>query len=538
MKFFLAAGAFLALAFSGGVPDLPISAVLALTGAFSIEEIAESELEIYYELMSHPLDLNSASESRLRASGLLNDLQLQSLLRERSLHGDILSYAELSLVSGFGQAFTEALKPFTRLSSPASVSGGGGGGFHADVTAKGQWRTDLPSSAAAWTAGVKLRADYADRAELRWTSRNTFSSPQFTPGTISAAWYPRRLSGKLVAGHYSARFGQGLLSWSGFSLSSIASPASLVRNGSGISPTSSASADLLGLAGDLSLGRWQLSAGFDLSRGFQPLVNVSRYFDNATVGVSASLQGASVDWRLAFKDLSLFGEAAFRGGPAVCCGLMWVPAYGSRFAFKSCWFSPKYGNKYSGASLSFGNEWLTAGADAGIRLNNGAQQYSALLQLGRSFHARALTIRPSLRLKGRYSSSSTPWRNELRADLEIVRGCSTASLRYHRLWSKGSSWLFYAGEGLDFGRFCLYARWSLFCVDDWEDRIYAYERDLPWSFSVPAFYGRGYAVYAVAGFRFGRSHRLDMKVSWIQYPWNTVHKDSSLDLRAQYSLRF
>lgn len=537
MKFFLVAGAFCALAFSGAVPDLPVQAILALTGAFSIEEIAESELEIYYELMEHPLDLNSAGESRMRASGLFNELQLQSLLRERKTRGDILSYTELSLLSGFDQSFADALRPFTRLGSVGGIPDKGKG-LHADASLKGQWRDDLPSGKDAWAAGVRLNVQYADRAELRWTSRNTYSSPALTPGTISAAWYPRHVNAKLVAGYYSARFGQGLLSWSGFSLSSIASPTSLVRNGGGISPTSSATADHLGLAGDLSLGRWRLSAGFDFSKGFQPLLNVTRHFDKASVGVSASLQGASVDWRLAFKNLSVFGEAAFKGGPAVCGGLMWIPAYGSRLAFRASWFSPAYGNTYSAVALSFGNDYLTAGADAGIRLRDGVQQYSALLQLGKTFHARAWTIKPSLRLKGRYRSASTPWRSEVRADLEIARGCCTTSLRYNRLWSRGSSWLFYAGEGLDFGLVSLHARYTLFCVDEWEDRIYAYEKDLPWSFSVPAYYGRGYAVYAVVGLKFGRSHRLDIKASWIQYPWNALPKDSRVDMRAQYSLRF
>lgn len=537
MKIFLLAGVLATLVLPGEIPDLPVAAILALTGAFSIEELDESELEIYYGLMNHPLDLNSAGESRLRASGLFNELQLQSLLRERRLRGDILSYTELSLISGFGPDFAEALRPFTRLSS-AGAGSAAEKGFHADVSAKIQWRRDQPSSNEALAEGARLKLEYADIAEFRWTGRNTYSSPAFGPGTFSAAWYPRRANAKIVAGHYSARFGQGLLSWSGFSLSSIASPASLVRNGSGIAPTSSATADNLGLAGDLSLGRWQFSAGLDFSKGFRPMVNLSRHSDRASLGVSASKEGASMDWRLAFRNISLFGEAAFRKGPAVSSGLMWVPSYGSRLAFRASWFSPAYGNSYSGAALSYGNDWLTAGAEGGVKLRDGTQQYSALLQLGKAFHARAWIIRPSLRLKGRYRSSSTPWRCELRGDLEIMRGCSTTSLRYDRLWSAASSWLFYAGESLDLGVFSLHTRFSLFCVDDWEDRIYSYERDLPWSFSVPAYYGRGYSVYAVFSLKPGRGHRFDFKASWTDYPWNPQPKDSRLDLRAQYSFRF
>lgn len=40
-------------------------------------------------------------------------------------------------------------------------------------------------------------------------------------------------------------------------------------------------------------------------------------------------------------------------------------------------------------------------------------------------------------------------------------------------------------------------RSTLYHIDDWENRIYCYERDLPQSFSVPALYGRGVAFYCL-----------------------------------------
>ena len=44
-------------------------------------------------------------------------------------------------------------------------------------------------------------------------------------------------------------------------------------------------------------------------------------------------------------------------------------------------------------------------------------------------------------------------------------------------------------------------RGTFFLVDDWDARIYCYERDVPQSFSVPAYYGRGVGVYAVATYK-------------------------------------
>ncbi len=46
-----------------------------------------------------------------------------------------------------------------------------------------------------------------------------------------------------------------------------------------------------------------------------------------------------------------------------------------------------------------------------------------------------------------------------------------------------------------------YLRGSLFHIDDWENRIYSYQMDLPNSFSVPAAYGRGINTYITIRYR-------------------------------------
>ncbi len=68
------------------------------------------------------------------------------------------------------------------------------------------------------------------------------------------------------------------------------------------------------------------------------------------------------------------------------------------------------------------------------------------------------------------------------------------------------------------GAWNLYLRGSAFQVDEWENRIYCYEKDLYGTFSVPSVYGRGYGVYL-----FGTVHPLEwlkisLKTSWTSYP--------------------
>lgn len=79
------------------------------------------------------------------------------------------------------------------------------------------------------------------------------------------------------------------------------------------------------------------------------------------------------------------------------------------------------------------------------------------------------------------------------------------------------------------------ARVTLFSVTDWDSRIYAYERDLPGSFSVPAYYGEGVSIYAMLTYKPCRWLNVSIKCS------GTVYTDESKDrlkLNLQATLPF
>ena len=63
------------------------------------------------------------------------------------------------------------------------------------------------------------------------------------------------------------------------------------------------------------------------------------------------------------------------------------------------------------------------------------------------------------------------------------------------------------------GEAALWVRATVFGIDSWADRIYVYERDVPGSFSVPAYYGRGYALSLYAGWK-----ELKLRLSTTRYP--------------------
>ena len=69
-----------------------------------------------------------------------------------------------------------------------------------------------------------------------------------------------------------------------------------------------------------------------------------------------------------------------------------------------------------------------------------------------------------------------------------------------------------------------YLRQGIFFVDDWDDRIYVYERDAPGNFSVPAFYGRGVWTSFCGRWKPAGWVRLYMRASMTLYPFMSPEK--------------
>jgi len=58
-------------------------------------------------------------------------------------------------------------------------------------------------------------------------------------------------------------------------------------------------------------------------------------------------------------------------------------------------------------------------------------------------------------------------------------------------------------------------RYAFFDTDSWDSRLYAYENDVRYFFSIPAYAGRGTRVYAMVRYSFKR--RVDFYLRWAQY---------------------
>ena len=538
------------------------TALLILSGASEMEELSAEEVERYCSMRDSPLRLNTASRNTLLATGLFSRYQAASILDYRSRNGRILSFAELALVDGIGEDMAEALKYFVTLGSAAAGEGTGPleKGFSGTLTTRSGLKYS-PEGETTYSCGAKLSASMGETLTLNAGGVRAYDGKE--AGSWSMLLRGKGRLVKVVLGAFNARFGQGLGLWSGFSMSGASSPEALCRNPSGVSAASSfnGSGRLHGAAADFCFGRWDLFLAGTRELGFMNIGRAGMKGQWSASGLLRKDGGAvSADFKCSLAGLDFWGEGAFEtdsSAPAVILGAGWSPAYRTRLAMAGRYYSPLYEGRNAGAvrsstrisdeagfALAFSRRDLTATYEWSLHPSNGRVQGKLLLKAAPQFSIGDAILTPGLRLSLRDRPYESPrLKTGLRGEADLAAGGWQFHGRYETVWLKERTWMWY-GETLyrqEYGRMRLSValRGGLFKVDDWEGRIYVYERDLPGMFTVPALYGRGWNASAVAGLRLRHRrlrHSLDLRASFIAYPWTAPSKPSRLESRLQYSL--
>lgn len=271
---------------------------------------------------------------------------------------------------------------------------------------------------------------------------------------------------------------------------------------------------------------------------------------------------ASVDWLLSYKGLLVFGEAALdrKGAFAGLAGA--VHSFPSQLEVSLLYryYSPRYIATHAGAYCrsNVNNEH---GLSAALR-------WSPLMNITLSssleytcFPAARFGVRePSSSLKGAmdcewtfsvlhslYVKVSGTYDNGrdtrlLRLRLGYGYGRETgfgAAARLEGCFAGGSAGGLLYQEGrysTHSGKLRVGLRLTFFCIEDWDARIYCYESDMPGTFSVPAYYGKGAGLYAVVAYKPVRWISINFKCSLTRY-FSNPDKDD-LGLRLQVSLPF
>lgn len=452
-----------------------LDAAVHVSGASSAEDLSSDELEKYERLASHTLSINRASLRELGGSGIFSDYQAASIVDYRTRCGDILSLAELSAVDGIGLKSAGYLYPFVNF-EPSGVRNRP----HADARLRVRDKSGRRSSV------VKASASYG-----KWGG--SLSMKDFDPVSLNLSYSGVGVPAFVVLGDFNARFGQGLLSWTGFSMSSLYTVSAFARNPTGlsVSRTISEGTAKRGAAATLSFGGnigASLYATFD-GEQFLSVRHLSRV---SSVSLSVkhlneSGMSYSADWRFTAGRFTLFGEAAsIEGRSALRAGAFFNRAYLERSALLVS-LDPKQadialGYERRSFSLTMQAIHKATGKD-NIRMIAVASLPALDLSCAR--------LETLLRLNLKFTPHSESDRHDLRCDLKLTAGEFALNTRLNALYGDAWAFLGYMEAGWKRDKNNVYLRGTLFAADTWADRLYVYERDVPGSFSLMPCYGRG-----------------------------------------------
>ncbi|MBQ6284215.1 MAG: hypothetical protein IJK70_05430 [Bacteroidales bacterium] len=535
-----------------------IGNILVLSGASCAEDLDEQEVEIFRHYLSHPLRINLCSRSKLISSGLMSQYQVASLEDYRSRSGDVLSYSELAMVEGFDEEYVAALRPFISLesNSPPGRKAEDKQGLKQDALLRGSVK------GKDFSYGLKYKLSAGGIGDISLAARSYYGDAELFPpsawsGNISFSG--KKLLTRAVIGDYNLRLGQGLSLWSGMSLGGFSSSSSFSRRPTGLSPSWSWSeiGSHRGAAAALSAGRFsfipfisfpglrsKMEGSAKSVVGIMPGVSLGWNGRSGQIGFSSWWSGSqgkvSVDGRWNIHGADIFGEVAGDlasgavasvAGTSILIGEGWRISGAARFypaTFDGSWCGGiRSWTKTSdeiGAALGIERYGFQLTADLGVKESDrGRRQVKIFAKI-------PLQISPNHVLSLRFTERYRPYevylvyRTGLRLDLDWASaGLSArygesdsatwkARLRLEGLLCKSLAGLTYLEVGRKTEKLSAYLRGTLFLVDNWDDRIYSYERDAPGNFTVPAYYGRGVAFSAVGGYKFQPWKRKTLKL--------------------------
>ncbi len=540
------------------------SAVMALLGLDSEEELDEALLEHYSSYIAHPLELNLVTRRELERSELFTPFQIAALLDYRNRTGDILSFAELSAIVGFTPSFVAVLKPFISIATYVDIGSRRSQLRASDIKNEATVRLSAthkgPSSSSprpsqVHEAAAKYRLTASDRISAALGYKGRLAEQQLASGHIAYTDSRRRYT--LTLGDFNARFGQGLCLWSGFAMNSSSSLSSLIKRPSGIRPYSSYSGEyaLRGGAVEMNFGRFYLSGLAAVKRGKEgvevmPAMNVRYAGMKVDGGVTAKVEAgewsASADVRSCVKGVDLLSELAYgsKEGVAWCGGL--ASAVGDGFKVGTV---AKVDEAYSLVSLVeglFGRRMHSVvgsvdlayypeppyGSDEpGVQVKallNYKAKVGDLWSFGTRVNARlrsydmpkeaVLGMNCKLGLRAEAARDDGRWLVKARAESIIYKGVAVAG------FCEGG----YRTETLGF-----YLKAGLYRVDNWDDRIYAYERDAPGNFTNLSLYGRGGWASAYMSYKLLRNPRQKFHLKFLM-----MSQPVKASVRFQYSISF
>ncbi|MGM9736189.1 MAG: hypothetical protein ACI3ZL_07235 [Candidatus Cryptobacteroides sp.] len=146
----------------------------------------------------------------------------------------------------------------------------------------------------------------------------------------------------------------------------------------------------------------------------------------------------------------------------------------------------------------------------------------------------------SMRFCEKLRTWGMPSRTEIRAECLFRTDCWSLKARADAVLCDGCGLLGYVEGGWRGRSLTAYMRTGVFFVDDWDDRIYVYERDAPGTLNVPACYGRGLWAALTASWKYASWGRIFIRAGCTSYPFMAGQnkKPGNAELKLQLDFRF
>lgn len=526
---------------------IAVAALLSVASpirAQEMEELDESEANRIAELFRNPVKINTATQSRLEECGLFSHYQVQSIIDYRKTKGDILSEAELASLDGFNSRAVSAMTgmlDFGTIAAPGRSSTKTR--VRAEIYAGGQIKAKSDED---------IRIGYSAKTKVEIGNSLAVNAGIRDGGwSASGSWYGPGHLEKVIVGDFNARFGQGLALWSGFSLSGLNSVSAFTRKATGLSGCSSYNGNY-SIRGIAVQCRWNdfVLNGFGTLNGLYGS-NLSYRKKSLDIGVtgcwSKDYSKIGCDFRYSVKGLDFWGEGVYdftAGKFAGISGCQWNIDYRKALILLLRYYPAGLTSAYSGAARASSK----ASGEAAVSLGASFGEFSSTLDAAalagkyvqfknvsvwafRSGPYFSTRLRAATRVR---PDTSLLFRTDIRADEMFAMGRWRTNARAEYVRCRGNAFLAYAETAFATDRLTIWLRTTGFIIDNWDDRIYVYERDVPGTFSSPACYGRGLGGDLYMTWKIGKHSSLYWRVAG-QYLFN--RQIWSINSRIQYLLK-
>ncbi|WBM73696.1 ComEA family DNA-binding protein [Saprospira grandis] len=332
---------------------------------------------------------------------------------------------------------------------------------------------------------------------------------------------------------------------------------------------------------------WRIGANVVYNRLSDSLVRTPRLYQKYAFN-GQSLLNASLDYNLAYRNLQFFGETAVsdNGGLATINGL--TAALDEKVSMALIYrnYAKNYqtltGNAFGESAGTNNEKGLYMGLNANLGRGLSFSGYFDLFVFpwlrsnidapskGHEYFVR-LDYQPAYRWnlyfqyrfeqkEGNRSDNATPYDyliNKKRQNARIhfryrlsreweIRSRAELSFYEDHEFSKGFMMYQDLVWSARFAPLKVQTRFAIFATEDYDTRIYAYENDVLYAFSVPAYYGRGSRFYINTSYKFNRN--LTLWVRYAQTYWadrdeissgqNLILGNTRSELKVQLRLKF